>query len=110
MKKRQDLLFCPMKAAVQIIGNKWKMLILWNIIKDKNRFGEIRKTIGTISQKVLTQNLRMLEKDKIISRKVYAEVPPRVEYTLTKLGSTLKPVIESMVAWGEKYCNNKHNK
>ena len=93
---------CPVGLLLQVIGNKWKVLIIRDLLTGTKRFGSLKRSVGC-SQKVLTDNLRMLEEDHIITRKVYAEVPPRVEYSLSKTGNTLKPVLDAMAAWGEKY-------
>ncbi|MBD5166686.1 MAG: helix-turn-helix transcriptional regulator [Helicobacter sp.] len=99
---------CPVETALNLIGNKWKILIIHDLMLGKRRFGELRRSISaakkqSISQKVLTQNLRELEDAKLICRKVYAEVPPKVEYSLTELGQSLKSVINSLESWGEYY-------
>ncbi len=93
---------CPVGLLLQVIGNKWKVLIIRDLLTGTKRFGSLKRSVGC-SQKVLTDNLRMLEEDRIITRKVYAEVPPRVEYALSKTGNTLRPVLDAMAAWGEKY-------
>lgn len=99
---------CPVETTLNLIGNKWKILIIRDLLRGKMRFGELKKSISatknqSISQKVLTQNLRELESAKLITRKVYAEVPPKVEYSLTKLGQSLQSVIEGLEKWGECY-------
>ncbi len=86
-----------------LIGDKWKVLILRDLMPGTKRFGELKKSIGTVSQKVLTAQLRDMEEKGLVSRKVYAEVPPRVEYSLTDLGKSLKPILDAMSAWGEGY-------
>lgn len=101
---------CPVETTLNLIGNKWKFLIIRDLLENTRRFGELKKSISatknqSISQKVLTQNLRELESAKLVKRKVYAEVPPRVEYKLTELGQSLKAVIESLEEWGEYYKN-----
>jgi DNA-binding HxlR family transcriptional regulator len=103
MLTKEELPTCPVATTVQLIGNKWKLLILRNLIANTQRFNEIRKTIPGISQKVLTENLRSMEKDGIITRKAYAEVPPRVEYSLSELGKTMRPIIKAMEIWGTGY-------
>jgi DNA-binding HxlR family transcriptional regulator len=103
MIKNKGLPLCPTAITVHLIGNKWKLLILRDLMDGTKRFGELRKSISGISQKVLTENLRTLEEDNIIIRKVYAEVPPKVEYNLSKLGKTLTPIMNSMANWGIKY-------
>ena len=94
---------CPVATTVQLIGSKWKLLILRNLMARPWRFNELKKSIDGISQKVLTDALRALEADGIINRTVYAEVPLRVEYSLTELGETLRPVLKSMENWGIAY-------
>lgn len=99
---------CPIETTLNLIGNKWKFLIIRDLLDDKKRFGELKKSIAAtknqdISQKVLTQNLRELEEAKLIKRKVFAQVPPKVEYTLTPLGQSLSMVFESLASWGEEY-------
>ena len=94
---------CPVEITLMIIGDKWKVLILRDLMNGTMRFGELKKSIGHVSQKVLTAQLRDMEEKGLITRKVYAEVPPRVEYTLTETGYSLKPVLDAMVAWGEDY-------
>lgn len=94
---------CPMETTLTLISDKWKVLILRDLLTGTKRFGELRKSIGTVSQKVLTSQLRQMEESGLLTRKVYAEVPPRVEYTLTELGYSLKPIMDAMWAWGENY-------
>ena len=98
-----ELPVCPVETTLMLIGDKWKVLILWNLMNGTMRFGELKKSIGTVSQKVLTAQLRDMEKKGLLTRKVYAEVPPRVEYTLTETGYSLKPVLDAMWAWGADY-------
>ena len=98
---------CPVATTVGLIGNKWKLLILRNLLVGPARFTELKKGINGISQKVLTDNLRSMEKDNIVVRTVYPEVPPRVEYKLSELGESLRPIIKSMEIWGNEY-NNKN--
>lgn len=105
MLTKDELPECPVATTVQLIGNKWKLLIIRNLLASPQRFTELLKTIPGISQKVLTDNLRMLEQDRIVNREVFAEVPPRVVYSLSKLGNTLRPIIKSMEEWGTKYKN-----
>ncbi|WP_294463863.1 helix-turn-helix domain-containing protein [uncultured Anaerofustis sp.] len=102
----KDLPVCPVETTLTLIGNKWKVLIIRDLIDGTKRFGELKKSIGSISQKVLTSNLRDMEESGLIKRKVYAEVPPRVEYSLTKTGESLKPVLDSMIKWGSDYKQN----
>lgn len=94
---------CPVETTLTLISDKWKVLILRDLLTGTKRFGELRKSIGTVSQKVLTSQLRQMEESELLTRKVYAEVPPRVEYTLTELGYSLKPIMDAMWAWGENY-------
>ena len=104
MKTKADLLpECPVATTVQLIGNKWKLLIMRNLLVRPWRFNELQKNLDGISQKVLTDSLRSMEADGIITRTVYAEVPPRVEYALSELGETMRPILNSMQAWGENY-------
>ena len=104
MLTKEELPECPVATTVQLIGNKWKLLILRNLIYNKiQRFTDFLKTIPAISKKVLTDNLRALEEDGIIDREVFAEVPPRVEYSLTSLGRSLKPILDAMFDWGTDY-------
>ena len=94
---------CPVETTLQLISSRWKVLILRDLLTGTKRFGELRKSIGTVSQKVLTSQLRQMKESGLLTRKVYAEVPPRVEYTLTELGYSLKPIMDAMWAWGENY-------
>lgn len=94
---------CPVETTLMLIGDKWKVLILRDLMEGTKRFGELKKSIGTVSQKVLTAQLRDMEDKGLLTRKVYAEVPPRVEYTLTETGYSLKQILDSMVAWGTGY-------
>lgn len=103
MLTKAELPECPVATTLQLIGNKWKMLILRNLMGRPWRFNEMLRSIPGISQKVLTDNLRALEHDGIITRTVYPEVPPRVEYALSSLGETMRPIIKAMEAWGTEY-------
>lgn len=103
MTKKRDLPPCPVATTVELIGNKWKLLILRDLMDGTKRFGQLKKSVGDISQKVLTQNLRAMEQDGLLTRKVYAEVPPRVEYSLTKTGASLHKTLNVMAQWGEQY-------
>ncbi|MBR0415530.1 MAG: helix-turn-helix transcriptional regulator [Clostridia bacterium] len=94
---------CPVETTLTLIGSKWKVLILRDLTGGKMRFGELKRSVGSVSQKVLTAQLREMEADGLLTRTVYAEVPPRVEYELTDLGKSLKPVLASLWAWGEDY-------
>lgn len=102
-KKKDQLPTCPVETTLTLIGDKWKVLILRDLMPSTKRFGELRKSVGDVSQKVLTAQLRDMEKSGLVHREVYAEVPPRVEYSLTPLGRSLKPILDSMWAWGEGY-------
>ena len=107
MLTEKNLPACPVETTLMLIGDKWKVLILRDLMTGTKRFGELKKSIGTVSQKVLTAQLRSMEDSGLVNRKVYAEVPPRVEYSLTELGKSLKPILDSMWAWGEEYKANK---
>lgn len=98
-----DLPACPVETTLTLISDKWKVLILRDLMPGTKRFGELKKSIGHVSQKVLTSQLRQMEQSGLVSRKVYAEVPPRVEYTLTDLGYSLQPIMDAMWSWGETY-------
>lgn len=107
MLTKEELPECPVATTVQLIGNKWKLLILRNLIYNgAQRFTDFPKTIPGISKKVLTDNLRALESDGLIEREVFAEVPPRVVYSLSDLGKTLKPILDAMFDWGTGYKNS----
>ena len=106
MLKKEELPDCPVATTVQLIGNKWKLLILRNLLVRPWRFNELQKSLEGISQKVLTESLRSMESDGIVIRTVYAEVPPRVEYSLSELGETLRPILDAMQAWGKEYKEN----
>lgn len=103
MLKREELPECDVATTVQIIGNKWKLLIMRNLLMRPWRFNELRKSLDGVSQKVLTDSLRQLESDGIILRTVYPEVPPRVEYSLTELGESMRPALSAMGDWGKVY-------
>ena len=94
---------CPVETTLMLIGDKWKVLILRDLMLGTKRFGELKKSIGSVSQKVLTAQLRDMEEKGLVHRQVYAEVPPRVEYSLTDLGRSLKPILDAMQTWGETY-------
>lgn len=100
---KKELPACPVETTLMLIGNKWKVLILRDLLPGKKRFGELKKSIGNVSQKVLTAQLRDMESTGLINRKVYPEVPPRVEYSLTELGQSLKPILDAMWNWGEEF-------
>ena len=94
---------CPVETTLSLISDRWKVLIIRDLLGGTKRFGELRKSVGNVSQKVLTANLRSMEEDGLLTRRVYAEVPPRVEYTLTETGMSLRPVLDAMQSWGERY-------
>ena len=94
---------CPVETTLMLIGDKWKVLILRDLLPGTKRFGELKKSIGNVTQKVLTAQLRDMEEKGLVTRHVYAEVPPKVEYSLTELGRSLKPILDAMWNWGEEY-------
>ena len=98
---------CPVETTLMLIGDKWKVLVLRDLMAGTKRFGELRKSVGPVSQKVLTAQLRTMEACGLLTRTVYAEVPPRVEYSLTETGFSLKPVLDALAAWGLDY-KKKH--
>ena len=102
-KSVKDFPACPVETTLTLIGDKWKVLILRDLMPGTKRFGELKKSIGNVSQKVLTAQLRAMEESGLLTRTVYAEVPPRVEYTLTELGKSLKPILDALWNWGEEY-------
>lgn len=99
----KNLPACPVETTLMLISDRWKVLIIRDLLDGTKRFGELKKSIGSVSQKVLTANLRSMEESGLLTRKVYAEVPPRVEYTLTETGYSLKPVLDAMFEWGTVY-------
>lgn len=103
MLTKDELPECPVATTVQLIGNKWKLLIIRNLLDRPQRFTELKNGVPGISQKVLTDNLRAMERDGIVSREVFAEVPPRVIYSLTDIGQSLLPIIDAMADWGNSY-------
>ena len=103
MLTKEELPECPVATTVQLIGSKWKLLILRNLLQRHWRFNELKKYLEGISQKVLTDSLRSMEEDGIITRTVYPEVPPRVEYALSELGKSMRPIIAAMAQWGSAY-------
>lgn len=103
MLTREELPECNVATTVQIIGSKWKILILRNLLSRPWRFNELRKSLDGVSQKVLTDSLRQLEADGIVCRMVYPEVPPRVEYSLTDIGESMRPILSAMETWGKGY-------
>lgn len=100
---RQELPDCPVEVTLSLIGDKWKVLILRDLLPGTKRFGELKKSVGGISQKVLTSQLRAMEAKGLVNRRVYPEVPPRVEYSLTDLGQSLEPILIALRTWGEDY-------
>ena len=100
---KKELQACPVETTLMLISNRWNVLILRDLMEGTKRFGELKKSLGDISQKVLTANLRAMEENGLLIRTVYAQVPPKVEYTLTDTGYSLKPVLDAMVQWGRKY-------
>lgn len=100
---KQELPACPVEITIGLIGDKWKVLIIRDLLTGTKRFGELKKSLSGITQKVLTNNLRQMESSGLILRKVYAEVPPKVEYSLSDTGWSLKPILDSMVEWGNEY-------
>jgi DNA-binding HxlR family transcriptional regulator len=106
MLKKEELPECPVATTVSLIGSKWKLLIIRNLLQRPWRFNELKKNLDGISQKVLTDSLRSMEEDGLIVRTVYPEVPPRVEYSLSELGMSLKPILDDMIEWGTRYKEN----
>ena len=103
MLTKEEMPACPVATTVQLIGSKWKLLILRNLLARPWRFNELRKSLEGISQKVLTDSLRSMEEDGLVTRTVYPEVPPRVEYSLSPLGESMRPIIQAMEQWGAQY-------
>ena len=99
----KELPACPVETTLTLISDKWKVLILRDLMTGTKRFGELKRSVGNVSQKVLTAQLREMEQSGLLTRTVYPEVPPRVEYTLTDLGRSLKPILDAMRNWGEAY-------
>ncbi len=102
----KELPACPVETTLMLISDRWKVLIIRDLLEGTKRFGELKRSLGNISQKVLTANLRSMEESGLLSRKVFAEVPPHIEYTLTKTGYSLKPILDAMVKWGLEYKEN----
>lgn len=107
MIKKEDLPICPVATTVQLIGSKWKLLIMRNLLVRPWRFNELQRSLEGISQKVLTDSLRSMEKDGIVIRTVFPQVPPKVEYSLSELGESMRPVISAMETWGNNYNNRE---
>ncbi|MFG6357484.1 MAG: helix-turn-helix transcriptional regulator [Acetatifactor sp.] len=105
MKTKEELPECPVATTVSLIGSKWKLLIMRNLLTRPWRFNELKKDLDGISQKVLTDSLRSMEEDGIVTRTVYPEVPPRVEYALSELGESMRPILDTMLKWGTEYKN-----
>ncbi len=106
MLTKEELPECPVATTVQLIGSKWKLLIIRNLRMRPWRFNELKKDLDGISQKVLTDSLRSMEEDELITRTVYPEVPPRVEYALSELGQSMSPILDAMQQWGTNYKNS----
>lgn len=107
MLTKEEMPACPVATTVQLIGSKWKLLILRNLLAHPWRFNELRKSLEGISQKVLTDSLRSMEEDGLVTRTVYPEVPPRVEYSVSPLGESMRPIIQAMEQWGAQYKASK---
>ena len=105
----RELPTCPVETTLMLISDRWKVLILRDLFTGTKRFGELKKSLTGVSQKVLTSNLKAMEADGLLTRKAYAEVPPRVEYTLTETGESLRPVIAAMFDWGMDYKKKNHS-
>lgn len=103
MLKRFAMPDCPVETTLLLMGDRWKVLIMRDLLSGTKRFGELRKSLTGISQKVLIEHLRIMEEYGLVNRKIYAEIPPKVEYSLTDLGKTLKPILDAMSNWGEEY-------
>ena len=103
LKSAKELPACPVETTLTLIGDKWKVLILRDLLTGTKRFGELKKSVGNVSQKVLTAQLRAMEESGLLTRTVYAQVPPKVEYSLTELGQSLQPILHAMQSWGEGY-------
>lgn len=102
-KDVKELPACPVETTLMLISDRWKVLIVRDLLGGTKRFGELKNSIGNVTQKVLTANLRSMEESGLVERKVYAEVPPKVEYTLTETGYSLEPVLNAMIEWGDRY-------
>ena len=103
---KKEMPACPVETTLMLISDRWKVLIIRDLLDGTKRFGELKRSVGNISQKVLTVNLRAMEESGLLTRKVYPEVPPRVEYTLTETGYSLKPILDAMKEWGTNYKNS----
>ena len=107
---KKEMPACPVETTLMLISDRWKVLIIRDLLDGTKRFGELKRSVGNISQKVLTANLRAMEESGLLTRKVYPEVPPRVEYTLTETGYSLHPLLDVMVAWGMRYKEKNNNR
>lgn len=103
---KKEMPACPVETTLMLISDRWKVLIIRDLLDGTKRFGELKRSVGSISQKVLTANLRAMEESGLLTRKVYPEVPPRAEYTLTETGYSLKPILDAMKEWGTNYKNS----
>ena len=108
MSKKRNIPECPVEMTLQLIGDKWKVLIIRDLLTGTKRFSELMRSVTGITQKVLTSNLRSMEADGLVNRKVYPQVPPKVEYSLTETGLSLKPILDSMAQWGIEYRDKMH--
>lgn len=106
-KTKEGHLDCPVEATLKVIDGRWKVLILRELVQDVKRFSELHRSLKGITQKMLTQQLRELERDVVVHRKVYPQVPPKVEYSLTPLGRSLKPILDAMHAWGIRHLTKR---
>lgn len=109
-QRHDDYTNCPVEAALDMIGGKWKVVILFRLFEGTKRFNELRRQHPNITQRMLTNQLRELERDGLVHRKVYAQVPPKVEYSLTPAGRTLKPVLQALKRWGESHAKPLRDK
>ena len=107
MPPKSDTVVCPAHVTLRVIGGKWKLVILWHLWEETKRFSELKRAIPGITQRMLSQQLRELERDGVLLRKVYAQVPPKVEYSMSELGETLRPVITMMRSWGADYLQQR---
>lgn len=103
MPEKKQLPACPVETTLMLISDRWKIFIIRDLLDGTKRFGELKKSIGSVTQKVLTANLRSMEESGLLTRTIYAEIPPRVEYTLTETGYSLKPILDAMTEWGTNY-------
>jgi DNA-binding HxlR family transcriptional regulator len=96
---------CPVEATIDVIGGKWKAVILYHLLQEPRRFSDLKRLLPSITQRMLTLQLRELEEDGIVHREIYQQIPPKVEYSLTEFGRTLEPILRTMLTWGEQYTN-----